>query len=130
MDSPDDEALPTAGVAFLDEVLKAARSGPIDTLDRVHPHQPPVPVELMWFVRHGLEKDPAKRRQSIREMIDLLDRRAEGEICVECPVTLAKATTLKGARFIDKHPAIFMAAATSFMLFFVALVVFAIRGIA
>jgi len=121
---------PMAGKTSLDEVLQAARTEEIDTLDRNHPHQPPVPVELMWFVKHGLEKDPTRRRQSIRAMINVLDRRADGEICVECPVTLAKATTMKGARFIDKHPAIFMASATMFALFFVALVVFAIRGIA
>ena len=109
-------------------MLQAARSEEVPVLDRSHPHQSPVPAELMWYVRRGLEKDPSKRRQSIREMIDVLDRRAEGDICVDCPVTLAKSATMKGARFIDKHPAMFTAMATGFALFFVALVVLAIRG--
>jgi serine/threonine-protein kinase len=120
---------PLANKSTLEEVLEGARTEEIDLLDRVSAHQPPVPVELVWFLKRGLEKDPAKRRPSVREMIDVLDRRAEGEICVDCPVTLAKSASLKSATFIDKHPAIFMTLATCFALVFLTSLVLAIRSL-
>ncbi len=121
---------PMAGKATLDEVLAAARTEEVDVFDRVHPHQPPVPVELMWFLKRGLEKDPANRRSSIRNMIDVLDKRADGDICIDCPVTLAKSVTMKSTKLIDKHPVVMMAAATTFALFFLAILIVAIRAVA
>ena len=120
---------PYANKLSLDDLLAAARAEPIDTQDRVHAHQPPVPVELMWFLRRGLEKDRTKRYQSIRAMIDVLDRRADGDICVDCPVTLAKSATMKSTKILDAHPVLFMAASTAFAVFFIALIVLAIRGL-
>ena len=121
---------PYAAKTSIDEVLVACRTEPIDLEDRVSPHQPPVPVELMWFLKRGLLKDKATRYQSMRAMINVLDRRAEGDICIDCPVTLAKSATLKSTKLIDAHPIAFMAGFTLFALSFVALVVLAIRGIA
>ncbi|MFO0588642.1 MAG: serine/threonine-protein kinase [Polyangiaceae bacterium] len=121
---------PLTSKTTLDEVLTAVRTEPIDVFDRVSPHQPPVPVELMWFLKRGLEKDPSSRRASVREMIDVLERRADGDICVDCPVTLAKGVTMKSARLIDKHPIAMITAASAFALFFLTILVIAIRSIA
>jgi serine/threonine-protein kinase len=68
------------------------------------PHQPPVPAELGWFVSTGLAKDPAKRFQSVREMIGRLERRAEGSFPIQCPMTLTKRGLGIMRRFVDHHP--------------------------
>jgi serine/threonine protein kinase len=76
-------------------------------------------------------KTEATRYQSMRAMIDVLDRRADGDICIDCPVTLAKSATIKSTKLIDAHPvALHGRLHRSSPLSFVALVVLAIRGIA
>ena len=69
----------------------------------------PVPAELGHFVRHGLEKDPSKRYPCVPVMIERLRARAAGDIPIECPVTLVKATTGRWTRFVDRHPFVLMA---------------------
>jgi serine/threonine protein kinase len=68
-----------------------------------HPHQTPVPPDLVWYLVKGLEKNPADRYQSVAEMITRLERRAEGDIPVQCPITFMKRGTNLWARFIDRH---------------------------
>ncbi len=115
----------------LDEVLAAARTEPVTLPTRASDaHQAPVPAELMWFLKRGLEKAPGERYPSIRAMIDVLDRRADGDICVDCPVTFMKRASLRSTRLIDSHPVLFMGMTTVFAALFITLVVFAIRGIA
>lgn len=111
----------------LDEVLAAARNESV-ALPPVGAQ--PIPAELLWFLRHGLAKNPNDRYSSIRTMIDVLDRRADGDICVECPVTFMKRINLRATRFIDRRPLLFMSMATAFAALFLTLVVFAVRGIA
>ncbi|MEZ4311513.1 MAG: serine/threonine-protein kinase [Polyangiaceae bacterium] len=114
----------------LDEVLQAARTEEIPLQDRSNPHQPPVPAELMWLLRHGLKKNPHERYASVRAMMDILDRRADGEIKVECPVTAAKHMGMQSTRFVDKHPIAFFTIALSFAALFVTFAVIAIRSMA
>jgi eukaryotic-like serine/threonine-protein kinase len=121
---------PLQGKQSLEEVLTAVRTEEVNLELRGHPHQPHVPAELGWFIRRGLEKDPAKRRQSVREMIDVLERRADGDICIDCPVTLMKSVTMRSTKLLDSHPVIFMLMMMGFTALFVTLVVFAVRGIA
>ena len=71
-------------------------------------YQPPTPADLSHFVTKGLQKDPAKRYQSVREMIDRLDAREEGLIPIQCPITLTKRTSREWLRFVDRHPTIAM----------------------
>ena len=71
-----------------------------------NPHQRPVPMDLTWFLKKGLHKDPGQRYQSVREMIQRLDKRAEGNVPVECHITLLKRTTGETLRFVDRHPMI------------------------
>ncbi len=69
-----------------------------------HPHQPSISMDLSWFLRKGLAKDPAERYASIAEMIARLERRAEGDIPVQCPITFMKHGTNRLGRFIDRRP--------------------------
>jgi len=69
-----------------------------------HPHQSGAPMDLSHFVRKGYEKDPAKRYQSVTEMIDRLRRRAEGYIPIQCHVTFVKRLTSGWTHFVDRHP--------------------------
>jgi serine/threonine-protein kinase len=69
-----------------------------------HPHQPSISMDLSWFLRKGLEKEPADRYASVAEMITRLERRAEGLIPVQCPITFMKRTSNGLGRFIDRHP--------------------------
>jgi serine/threonine-protein kinase len=52
--------------------------------------QPIVPRELSVFVMRGLAKNPDLRYQSVRDMLDELQRCFEGQICVVCPPTFVK----------------------------------------
>ncbi|MGZ3475122.1 MAG: protein kinase domain-containing protein, partial [Polyangiales bacterium] len=81
-----------------------------------HPHQSGAPMDLSHFVRKGYEKDPAKRYQSVDEMIDRLRRRAEGYIPIQCHVTFVKRLTNGWTHFVDRHPFI----VTGLMVLFVA----------
>jgi serine/threonine-protein kinase len=68
------------------------------------PYQGLPPVELEWFLRKGLAKDPARRYASVAEMRQRLQLRAEGEIPVQCLSTMLKRTGYEFARLVDRHP--------------------------
>jgi serine/threonine-protein kinase len=72
-------------------------------------HQPPAPMDLSWYVRKGLAKEPAMRYQSVREMIERLDAREDGIVPVQCPITFSKRVMRLPIRFVDRHPMVFMA---------------------
>lgn len=94
----------------VEEMLVAAqhfRAPMVGTLNS--PHQTTVPFELSWYVHKGLQKDPALRYQTVREMMDRLDAREEGIIPVQCPVTFTKRATREWLRIVDRHPFLFMA---------------------
>jgi serine/threonine-protein kinase len=98
---------PLADKSTLDEVVHAVVHEPVPMTSFVaSPHQPGAPAELSWFIRRGLEKDPAKRYQSVGEMIERLDRRDEGLIPVQCQITFLKRTSREWIRFLDRHPMI------------------------
>jgi serine/threonine protein kinase len=67
-------------------------------------HQAPTPMDLTWFVRKGVAKDPAKRYQSAEEMLERLARRADGFVPVNCHVTFMRKMTTGATRFVDRHP--------------------------
>jgi serine/threonine protein kinase len=93
----------------LAEVLSAVTTETFPSiLESKYAHAAPIPAELAHFVRHGLEKDPAKRYQNVGVMIDRLRARATGDIPIECPVTFVKAGTGKWTRFVDRHPYVTM----------------------
>jgi len=95
---------PLADKTTLPAMLEAIRHepAPFAGLAR-HPHQPAVSMDLSWFLRKGLAKDPAERFASVAEMITRLERRAEGFIPVQCPITFMKQVSNGLGRFIDRH---------------------------
>ncbi len=68
-----------------------------------HPHQPSISMDLTWFLRKGLAKNPAERYASVAEMVTRLERRAEGVIPIQCHITLMKRVSNGLGRFIDRH---------------------------
>jgi hypothetical protein len=80
------------GCRTLDEVLAGVKERQVSLLGVPDaPGQPTVAMDLRWYLKQGLEKDPARRYPSVQAMIDRLDRRAEGDIPIQCPVTFALA---------------------------------------
>jgi eukaryotic-like serine/threonine-protein kinase len=69
-----------------------------------HPHQPAVPSELAWFILKGMEKDPARRHQSIEEMVGALQGILEGRIQVLCQRTFIKRVLHETLRRVDRNP--------------------------
>jgi eukaryotic-like serine/threonine-protein kinase len=69
-----------------------------------HPSQRRVPPDLSWFICRGLEKDPARRHASVRDMRHCLLRRAEGYIPVQCGGTLLRRSANEFGLLVDRHP--------------------------
>lgn len=91
------------GITELDALLAAIQTRPLAlaTLTR-HRGQAAVPMDLSWFLNRGVQKDPGARFQSVHEMIERLDRRAAGDVEVECPVTLTKRMTFETVKATDR----------------------------
>jgi serine/threonine-protein kinase len=68
------------------------------------PGQTYVPAELGWFVLKGFQKDPAKRWQSVKDMIDELQRIVTGKLRVQCSRTMAKRMFYEAAGVVDRAP--------------------------
>jgi serine/threonine-protein kinase len=75
-----------------------------------HPAQPRVPMDLLWYLRIGLAKDPSQRFCSVRAMLDRLDARADGRIPIQCPVTLTQRIGREIARAAAWNPTVTLAA--------------------
>jgi serine/threonine protein kinase len=90
----------------IDELLNAAQKLPVPHFGKlpVHPAQGRVPVELGWFVMDGLSLDPEQRHPDVARMIELLQRRTEGEFAIRCPATWKKSMALKAVHTVDRHP--------------------------
>lgn len=67
-------------------------------------YQPVVSPDLSWIIYGGLAKNPEHRYPSVTVMLERLQRRAEGEILVQCHLTAMKQATNVWGRFIDRHP--------------------------
>jgi eukaryotic-like serine/threonine-protein kinase len=96
---------PLAEKQTLAEMIHAITHEPARMAGFVHsPHQPSVAMDLSWVIKKGLEKDPAARYQSASEMLERLERRAEGKIPIQCHITFVKRATGEWSRFLDHHP--------------------------
>lgn len=69
-----------------------------------NPHQAAVPIELRYFLRHGLAHDKNDRFEDALEVIQQLERVRSGDFEVSCPVTFMKSNNTKMGRFMDRHP--------------------------
>lgn len=89
----------------IEEVLAGVLTEPVPLAGWVKSeHQPPVPMDLTWFVKKGVAKDPAQRYQSIVDMIIRLQQRRQGRIPIQCHITAAKRLTTEWIRLLDRHP--------------------------
>jgi len=68
------------------------------------PVQPPVPMDLRWFIDRGLAKSPDRRYPSVTAMLERLDRRGEALVPIQCHVTFLKRLTGEWMRLVDRHP--------------------------
>jgi serine/threonine-protein kinase len=66
--------------------------------------QPAVPADLTHFLTKGLQKNPADRFQTVKEMQTLLQRINEGYAPVQCPFTLTKRAVNIVVHLVNDHP--------------------------
>jgi serine/threonine-protein kinase len=119
---------PHADKTTVPELLRSVIEDPIPLASfppKRHPHQSYVPMDLTHFLRAGLHKDRAQRYASVKAMIARLERRADGDIPIECHMTLVKRVSLGWMRFADRHPRII-----TFTMLFLVLAVIALGVLA
>ena len=69
-----------------------------------NPHQSRVPADLAWIAIGGLAKNPDERYPSVDAMLARIQRRLEGDIEVQCPVTFTKSVSMRWIHFFESHP--------------------------
>jgi len=120
---------PHEHVKTLPEMLEAVRNevAPMAYKIATDDAQGPVPADLSWFIEKGLRKDRTQRYQSVVEMIDRLQRRAEGDIPVQCVVTFSMQASTFLRKSLGRHPLLMSSA---FLAGTVTTVAFAALGVA
>jgi eukaryotic-like serine/threonine-protein kinase len=115
--------------ATLQEVI-AGRTLGGDPADWTHPNQDAVPVELRYYLKRGLQREPEARLQTAAEALDLLERVRSGEIAVQCPITFYKHTQHRIGKVADANPRLFLLVLSATAVGLVGLVGLASMGIA
>lgn len=67
-------------------------------------HQPRVPIELAYWLKKAMRKDPRKRFRSAIEMRSELQRAAGGQFDVVCPTTFSRRVFRCGMDSANKRP--------------------------
>lgn len=100
---------PLAGLASLHAVIASLLHQPLDELAalKLPFKEAEAPMELMWFLKPALAKDPATRYANASEMLAELRRVQAGELHAHCSITLSKRTAFRFAGWIDRHPDLF-----------------------
>jgi serine/threonine protein kinase len=95
------------GKPTMEAMIAAAATEEIGFLKLLSAHgkaQGAPPAELLHFCVKGLSKDPANRFQSASAMIHALQDILEGNVRVQCHITLTKRTARQFGRIVDKAP--------------------------
>jgi serine/threonine-protein kinase len=89
------------------------------------------PYEYVWIVYRGLQRDREKRYQSVRELEAAIKGVLDGNIRVQCDVTLAKSYAHRLVHWIDRHPKLYkgLFRAAKFLLVAAAAAIVAAVGI-
>ena len=96
---------PLDGKQSLGEMIRAIQQEIPPLAGSVHsPHQPSPPSDLAWFLSKGYGKEPHHRFQSVREMIDRLDQRADGIIPIQCHITFLMRVANGWIRLLEQRP--------------------------
>jgi serine/threonine-protein kinase len=86
-------------------------------------------AEYAHFVNRALQRDPTKRWQSAKEMVEQLHLILQGRFRVQCPVTFMKRGSLLLAELVDRSPPLAMWLGIGVAVLFAALVANAIRDL-
>ena len=92
----------------LQEVLQGVQDTPVPHPSVASGAAFKVPIELQWIIDKAVEKAPARRYQSVDEMVAALQAALDGVFKVVCARTLAKRTALGMAQGLDRYPRLFM----------------------
>ncbi len=112
------------GIDDLQSVLQGVKTKtPVLHVMTLRGRQYQVPAELDWFLKKGLEKDPAKRWASVAEMQDELQRIISGTCRVQCQRTFVKRVFGEAARVVDERPVMLIFASTAVMSLILAAIV-------
>ena len=104
------------------EVLKAViKEKPKFAMNVKNKFQPSVPADLSHIIAKGLQKEPKKRYQSVREVQIVIDNIMAGHTPVQCPFTLTKRSYQGLINLVTKFP-------MSGVMFFMILVLFSVLG--
>jgi serine/threonine-protein kinase len=100
------------------------------TMFSPHPAQPDgINAAYAHFLNRGLQRDPDKRWQSAREMLDELDNIQAGRCRVQCPITLTKRIAGETNLFIDRRPMQAFTAAVVASLAFVGMTAYTVMSL-
>jgi serine/threonine protein kinase len=91
----------------IDALLAAVSTRPVTPTLTLHG---PVPADLNWMIVRATQKDPAQRFARVQDWIDRIDRRADGDIDVQCMVTLQKSGLHRLEHVLDRHPVLWTSA--------------------
>jgi serine/threonine-protein kinase len=100
------------------------------TMFDTHPAQDAaVPADLAHFLHKGLRLKPEDRWQSAEEMILELHAILDGRCRIQCPITFMKRSSREISRQVDRNPMRTWFLAAVAVVFFVAMMVFAVKGV-
>jgi len=104
------------------EVLRAViKEKPKFAMSVKNKYQPSVPADLSHILAKGLQKEPKKRYQTVREIQLVIDNIMAGHTPVQCPFTLTKRSYQGLINLVTKFP-------MSGVMFFILLVLFSVLG--
>jgi serine/threonine-protein kinase len=97
---------PLTGLSSMPAVIATLLHQDLDDLTALKRafKQAAAPMELMWFLRRALARDPRARYADAGEMLAELRRLQSGELRAHCSITLSKRTAFRFASWIDRHP--------------------------
>jgi len=88
-----------------------------------------VPMEYIWILYQGLVRDREKRFQTVKELETRIKSVQDGNIKIQCHVTLAKSYAHRFAHWIDEHFALYTFLFRAVKLFLIG-VLFGAMGLA
>jgi eukaryotic-like serine/threonine-protein kinase len=115
---------PLADKRTLDDMLAGVIREGIPAASFVNnPYQPAVPMDLTWIIRAGVAKDPKDRYANVAAMIARLERRAEGDIPVQCHITFLMRASRVFSTFLTRHPMVATFVLSGLLLGLIALLI-------
>jgi serine/threonine-protein kinase len=100
---------PLGDMKSVPQVLASLVLGEYSAADLVGPAQSAgTPMEYVWIIYRGLQRDRDKRYQSVKELEEAIKGVMGGNIRVQCDITLAKSYAHRLVHWIDRHPKLYV----------------------